>query len=275
MTLSRLELDGLGSPADIARRIHELAPDLPPNFSIEDICRRLDIIGIEDKPVTSFEAMLLMDANKAWGSIVVAQGRRPERRRFSIGHELGHFLIPTHMPRPGVPFACSLDDFHQLDTSEKTRRKRIEAEANKFAVHLLMPPTRIRAGMLSREPDLRDIVRLASDFAMSKEAMARAYIDAQHAAVAVIVLKDGLLHRAYRGTDFPWIEPRLGQRVPEDSIAHSHRLSPGEFSESEECEPDVWFEQRNASRVEVVTEQLHGQSSGFAMLLLHAELADE
>ena len=33
--------------------------------------------------------------------------------------------------------------------------------------------------MLSRQPDLRDIVRLASDFAMSKEAMARAYIDAQ------------------------------------------------------------------------------------------------
>lgn len=275
MTLSRLELDGLGSPADIARRIHELAPDLPPNFSIEDICRRLDIIGIEDKPVTSFEAMLLMDPNKAWGSIVVALGRRPERRRFSIGHELGHFLIPTHMPRPGEPFACSLDDFHQMDTSEQNRRKRVEAEANKFAAHLLMPPARVRAGMLSREPDLRDIVRLASDFAMSKEAMARAYIDAQHAAVAVIVLKNGLLHRAYRGADFPWIEPRLGQPAPEDSIAHSHRLSPGEFSESEECEPDVWFEGRNASRVEVVTEQLYGQSSGFEMLLLHAELADE
>ena len=126
--------------------------------------------------------------------------------------------------------------------------------------------------MLSRQPDLRDIVRLASDFAMSKEAMARAYIDAQCAAVAVVILKVGLLHRAYRGADSPWIEPRPGQPVPEDSIAHGHRLMLGEFSE---CEPEVWFEGTNAARVEVITEQLYGQSFGFAILLLHVELADD
>lgn len=45
--LSRLELDGLGSPVDIARRIHELAPDLPLNFTVENVCRQLDIESIE------------------------------------------------------------------------------------------------------------------------------------------------------------------------------------------------------------------------------------
>ena len=43
LTLSRLELDGLGSPAAIAERIHELDPDLPLDFSVEDLCRQLDI----------------------------------------------------------------------------------------------------------------------------------------------------------------------------------------------------------------------------------------
>lgn len=275
MSFSRLDLDGLGSPVDIAARIHQLQPDLPLNFSIEDLCTKLDILAIEEVATNGFEAALIMDANKAMGSILLAADRRPERRRFSIGHELGHFLIPTHLPRSGHPFECSLADFHQMDTHEQNRRKRVEAEANKFAAHLLMPHSRIRAGMLSRQPDLRDIVRLAADFAMSKEAMARAYIDAQRATVAVIILRDGLLHRAYRGADFPWIEPRLGQPVPQDSIAHGHRLTPGEFSESEECEPEVWFEGRSAARVEVVTEQLYGQISGFAMLLLHVELADD
>ena len=90
MTLSRIELDGVGSPTALAARIHELDPDLPVDFSIEDLCRRLDIDNIEDKPVSSFAAMLLMHPDKAWGSIVVAQGTSSRRRRFSIGHELGH-----------------------------------------------------------------------------------------------------------------------------------------------------------------------------------------
>ena len=154
MSLSRLELDGVGSPAGIAARVHQLQPDLPPDFSIEAICARLDIVEIKEVTTNGFEAALVMDANKASGSILLAANRQPERRRFSIGHELGHFLIPTHMPYPGKPFECSLADFHQLDTLEKDRRRRIEAEANKFAAHLLMPPSRVRAGMTSRQPDL-------------------------------------------------------------------------------------------------------------------------
>ena len=72
--------------------------------------------------------------------IVDLTDRRLERRCFSIGHELGHFLIPTHLPRPREPFECSLADFHHVDTCELNRRKRVEAEARKFAAHLLMPP---------------------------------------------------------------------------------------------------------------------------------------
>ena len=106
--LSRLELDGLGSPADIARRIHELAPDLPLNFTIEYVCRQLDIESIEERSLISLEAMLLMDENKAWGAIVLADGRRRERQRFSIAHELGHFLIPIHRATLETAFLAQL-----------------------------------------------------------------------------------------------------------------------------------------------------------------------
>ena len=274
MSLSRLELDGLGSPADIARRIHELAPDLPAHFAIEDICRRLDIIDVQEQPVTSFEAMLLMDANKAWGSIVVAQGRMPERRRFSIGHELGHFLIPTHMPRPGEGFSCSLEDLRLGDTREHDRRKKIEAEANRFAAHLLMPPARIRSSLHSRQPDLAEIVRLAGEFGVSREAMARGYIDAHHETLAVVVLHRGLIDRIYRPEGFPWIEPRRGQAVAPESIASGHNFQPGQISEMEECDPETWLGEYNARGVEVLCEQLLAQQNGWATILLHAELAE-
>ena len=48
-----------------------------------------------------------------------------------------------------------------------------------------------------------------------------------------------------------------------------------ELTDAEECEPGVWFNERDARRVEVLTEQLLGQRDGFAMLLLHTELIDE
>ena len=47
MTISRLDLDGLGSPAAIAGRILELEADLPLIIPLEDLCSRLDIGSIE------------------------------------------------------------------------------------------------------------------------------------------------------------------------------------------------------------------------------------
>ncbi len=275
MSLSRLDLDGVGSPREIAARIHELAPELPANFSMHDLCRQLDIDSIEEISTDAFEAALLMDANKAFGSILLAKGSSAKRHRFSIGHELGHFLIPTHMPRPGEPFKCSLADLHLVDAREKDRRKRIEAEANRFAAALLMPRTRLRKAMTSRQPDLGEICDLAAQFGMSKEALARAYVEAHRHTIAVLILEHGLIRRVYRSEEFPAIAPWIGQPVPHDSIASDHRLQPKELSESEECEPEVWFEGRHAARVDVVTEQVLGQRAGYAMLLLHVELAED
>lgn len=274
MKLSRLDLDGLGSPAEIAARIHELEPGLPPQFAIEGLCRMLDIDEITDMATSAFEAVLLMHPNKAFGSIVLAKGRSDERRRFSIGHELGHFLIPTHLPRSGESFECTLADLHLTDTREKDRRRRIEAEANRFAAALLMPPRAVRKMMTSRRPDLAEIVSLAREFGVSKEAMARSYIDAQHEAIAVIVLKHGRLARVYRHSDMPWIERSLGTETPTDSIARGHLLKPGELSDIEECDPDLWFDSRIATRVEQLTEQCLGQANGFTMVLLHAALVE-
>lgn len=272
--LSRLELDGIGSPSDIARRIHELAPGLPPNFTIEDVCRQLDIESVVEKPVTSFEAMLLMDANKAWGSIVLAAGRTPERRRFSIAHELGHFLIPTHNPHSEQGFSCSLADLRTGDAREANRHQRVEAEANRFAASLLMPPKRVRSALTTRDPDLREIVRLAGDFGVSKEAMARGYIDAHRETLAVVMLRDGRINRVYRGKQFPWIEPRYGQSMPLDSIASGHSLQPGQYSDMEECDPETWLGTAGARSVEILSEQILEQQGGWATILLHAELAD-
>lgn len=275
MKIDRLDLDGLGSPAGIAAKIHELVDDMPHKVPLEQLCKLLDITSITEIDTDGFEAALVMDELKAAGAILLAAGRSEKRRRFSIGHELGHFLIPSHRPHPDHPFQCSLTDLHQLDPRARDRRRRIEAEANRFAAHLLMPPKLIRARMRQDAASLESIVALAQDLGVSKEAMARAWVDTHRDPVAVIIAQNGSIVRQYRSEEFPWLPTGIGHALPTGSVASSCRGLTGQFSDIEEIEPDVWVRDRDASKVLVLSEQVLAQRDGFAMILLLAELDED
>src|SRR6266436_3220052 len=92
---------------------------------------------------------------------------------FTIGHELGHFLIPTHMPDAGGRFLCSREDMQRLSAAENDRRGRMEVEANRFASLILMPPPLLRPCLKQRrDPDVGHMAQLATEFEVSKQAMA-------------------------------------------------------------------------------------------------------
>lgn len=273
MTLDRIELDGVGSPARLAARIHELAPDLPLDFDIKALCRQLDIHQIEEVDTSAFEAAIIMDEYKADGSILLARSSSAKRKRFSIGHELGHFLLPTHLPHSGR-FSCSHSDLKSQDAKSRDRQARIEAEANRFAAHLLLPPRKIRANLTAARPDLNEVRRLSDAFFVSKEAMARSYIDAHRETLALVFLHHGRIKRFYKMDDFPFIDVRIGSEVPEESVASGYELASAETSELEECDPAMWLGEWSQRQVETLSEQVMSQRGGHAMVLLHAELAD-
>lgn len=273
--LDRLDLDGLGSPAALAAKIHELVPDMPREVPLERLCAQLDIGSIETVVTDGFEAALLMDELKAAGMILLREGRRPERCRFSIAHELGHFLIPSHHADAGKQFECSLEHLHLLDAKSRDRRKRVEAEANRFAANLLMPPERVRARIRQTSSSLESIVAMAREFGVSKEAMARTWVEAHREPVAVIVAHRGRVLRRYRNEDFPWLPGQNGDRLPQASAAFQLAPAPGVYSPAEEVEPDIWLTERDAERTLLLTEQVLGQRDGYAMILLQAEMDDE
>lgn len=195
-------------------------------------------------------------------------------RPVSIGHELGHFLITGHRPREGLQFTCSHADLRLENTREADRAKKMEAEANRFAARLLMPLDRLRANFRTRHPDLVEVVRLAGEFNVSKAAMARSYVDAHREHLALVFVRNGRINQAYRPDDFPWIEPRIGEPVPKDSIAFDHRLMPGQTSLMNECDPETWLSSSAVRKVEVLSEQVLAQRDGWAMVLLHEEMVD-
>ena len=113
---------------------------MPIPVPIEDIAKAVDISDIAAIGTSGFEGGLITDRDKSQGVILVKRENRPRRQRFTIGHELGHFLMPLHLPEDGEKFMCTSADMRESDTSKMIDRvTRMEAEANRFAANMLMP----------------------------------------------------------------------------------------------------------------------------------------
>jgi Zn-dependent peptidase ImmA (M78 family) len=276
LTISRIDLDGAGSPAGLVTRILQLEPNLSIPVPIEQLCQQLDITRIGELDTEGFEAALVTDEHKSAGAILIASERSRQRRRFSIAHELGHFLIPSHFPGPSERSLCSAEHLGIHDMKEQDRRRRMEAEADRFAALLLMPPPVLRAELKAiQRPDVSDVVRLAKLFDVSKDAMARAYADYTREAVAIAVIRNGCVLRTYRNAaNFPALAVWRGQPVPSGSLAGT-TFQPGQVSNIEECEPGLWVREPDDQTVEALTEQVLGQREGFSLLMIVAELRDE
>lgn len=273
MKISRIDLDGASKPREIVERIFEIEPELPIPVPLEALCERLDIVSIKDLQTEGFEAALVTDRVKSTGGILVAKGRSRQRRRFSIGHELGHFLIPGHrVPAAGM-LQCSIEQLRLLDAGKRDLRNRMEAEANLFAALVLMPPLLLQARLREvAELDLDAIVRLAQEFDVSKDAMARAVIENSRHPLAVIMTQGNRVTRFHRNGRFPWLGICPGQDIPLASAWHAGVLYPGETSERASCDPVTWISASAGRRVTLLTEQVLGQTNGFGMILLRAEM---
>lgn len=272
MKISRLDLDGVGSPLALVTRIYREEPDMPVCVPVEELCKKLDIISIETLHSDGFEAALITDRVKSNGAILIAAGQSRQRWRFSVCHELGHFLIPTHLPSQDGSFLCSKDDLKRLETKEQNRRVRMEVEANRFAAALLMPPHRMREQLRQHRPDLNEVLRLAILFGVSKEAMARCYAEQHREPVAIIISKDNRLARIYRNKDFPYLQVWTGNNMPAEALGRHG--NPGSISALTDTDPENWFEAHVARNIAGLSEQILLLNGGWSFTLLHAEVED-
>lgn len=275
MAACRMDLADVGSPEAIIKLILAAEPELPLPVPIEELCHKLDITAIQDLKTDGFEGGLITDTDRSEGIILVKNGLET-RRRFTIAHELGHFLMPSHVPDQPGRFLCKSSDLHRLAAKEGDRRQRMEFEANRFASLLLMPPPMIRQAMRDfREPDLQHIPPLARQFNVSREAMARAYAQYHGEPVAIIMTHNSTILRNYRNIAFPFIVCANNSPVPAGSLYHRgpHELSIA--SDFAACIPDHWIEVRRGERAPTLYEQVYPQRDGYGLLLLHLERANE
>lgn len=127
MVALETDLD-INPPADVARFcIARLG--LRPPIPVVTVARAcgVPVLLLPPGGPTDVDACLAFHPPDTW-AIFVAPGRGQGRRRFSIAHELGHYLLHRDLIKAGQPLG-----------------PKHEHEANEFAAELLMPSEAFRA----------------------------------------------------------------------------------------------------------------------------------
>ncbi len=148
---------------EIERRAEQILAAVPPwiwdgdslPVPVEDIadsCFGLLVRDVDDMtaapglpdlhPDHSLSGLLLPAQGEIWLNAGEAQ-QWPARRRFTIGHELGHFCLHHTV---GAPVWCRTGCLeHETRSAALLQLPPEEAEANAFAAALLMPARLVRA----------------------------------------------------------------------------------------------------------------------------------
>ena len=269
LNLSRVDLADLHDPRMIAKAIHAQLERIESPVPIMQIARSLGISDIRQESFDGFEGMLLTDRVRSSGAILANTSRGARRARFTVAHELGHFLMERHQLSGSSGFTCQAQDMRA--TLEGKRNMRQESEANQFAINLLAPYS-LFDQLLSQDPSLKDAQRLRDTLNISLEAAVRRMVERREECLAVVWSKDGQIRYWIRGDGFPWITGQRGERLPQLSMA-SKIVANGSIGISPfvETSPMAWTSRSDLE----LFEQTRLGNSGHAVTLLWAELSDE
>lgn len=270
MKFTRMDLADCVTPEALLTEIHKLqAGVFPIPVPIDKWALALDITAIKALETQGFEGGLMMFPDRSSGTILVNEAAGDRRRRFTISHELAHFLLPWHTPRSGQGFLCSAKDMAVFRAKAGGDRYiEMEAQANRFSAGILMPAASFRADLRARRNfEASHIVELSDRYDVSREATARRCVDLHDDPIAVVFSRAGIVVRSYRGKDFPRLALAANDPLPAASVARRATLTPGQSSDWGEATADCWLESTRGT----VSEQTLGQQNGFRMTLLTFE----
>lgn len=159
------------------------------------------IAQIAPGPWRDFEGFLQRnpDNPKEW-LLSYRADASPERQRFTKAHELGHYVL--HAQRAAT-FRCGASTIVEEDRGEAD----IEAQANQFASHLLMPSKHVIARILNTPITFDLVGGLAVVYGVSFQAMCIRIVEVTAERAVLVHWDNGMLLRWSRS------EPAERQRL--------------------------------------------------------------
>jgi Zn-dependent peptidase ImmA (M78 family) len=260
--LDRFELADIHQPAVLARAVHNLLGPTTSAVPVADIAHALDIQDVRLDAFDGFEGMLLTDKARRAGSILANTSKGSRRTRFTVAHELGHFLMERHQLSAVGGFTCGVKDMRE--TREGRQHFLQESQANQFAINLLAPEHLV-AMNLSSDPDLRDAHQMRDHLEISLEVSVRRMIDHREEALAAVWSYNGQVRYFTKNDGFPFVSIKRNEQVPKASIA-AKVVASGQkgFTSFTETHPHLWIGQSDLE----LFEQTRVAANGHAVTLL-------
>ena len=205
MTVDRMEIDDAGAnPARLAQAITNQLGDTPCAVDVRQIASDIDIYEIREEPLNGLAGCLIVPEDKSVGAIAVDGKMGEERKRYTIGHEIGHYVNPMHRASSPEGFKCTRKDMLIERFAPGDKHAKMELEANQFAAELLMPAAWVRRFLKPKVGlDLQHIFDMAQLFEVSKEAAARRYLTFAPEPAAVVFSHEGKVRYIKKCDDFP------------------------------------------------------------------------
>jgi Zn-dependent peptidase ImmA (M78 family) len=260
-----MDLADCGSPTTLVAAILKHHPDMPRRVPVKDIARSVGIVDFKELDADGFEGGLTANVEKTRGIILTKREAPRRRRRFTIGHELGHFLIPMHHGTQ----TCSLGDMRESRRDNPYRRQ--EAEANQFSAGLLMPKPIFAKDMEALgSADVTHAKHLSDLYDTSMEATVNRYADLTSDICAFVFSKDGVVRYTRPTSDFPRLNVRPKSALP-SGCATLKAPANDQATEWREQSGSMWLETEWGKHLPKVIEQCVVQSNGYRVTLLYIE----
>lgn len=270
LKIERMEIDDAGAnPKKLAESIVKQLPPGTQAVPVREIAKAIDIYEIREAVLDGLEGGLIVPENKANGAILVHADRPETRKRYTIAHEIGHYVNPNHRASSPEGFRCSRKDMAIHSAKAGDRHAKMEAEANQFAAELLMPDSYIKSFMRRRVgADLEHVIAMAEWFEVSKEAAARRYISKLDTPAAIVFSCNGTIRYIKTNNGFPRLSLWNGASIPSDCLSATSSAQIGRVTDTVETPGHLWLE-RSAGLS--LGEQTVAQKNGYRMTLLSVE----
>jgi Zn-dependent peptidase ImmA (M78 family) len=195
-----------------------------------EVAESLDIM-VQGKPndVSGVSGMLIRQGNN-FGIIYATNIDSPGFQRFSVGHEIGHYLLEGH------PEHVFTNDIH-ISRAGFVSDDVYELEADHFAAGLLMPEAPFRVEVENQPAGLDAIKNVADICKTSLTATAIRYAEISRDPVGIVVSTNGVVDYCFLSLamqELPqraWV--RKGSQIPIGSsaaalAANRHKVLAGE-----------------------------------------------
>ncbi len=232
----------------------------PEDIRLEDIAYDLGVSVVEGT-LENASARLVVN-NKNAVIRVNQEEAYPFRKRFSIAHELGHFILEHGHSLERICDDSSLNDWY--GGSE-------EAQANAFAAELLLPKSIFEPRCDVREVSLDVARELSQEFQVSLTPTARRFVELNPESCALVFSQGNKIKWVVRSASWKHFL-RTGEQLNSASAAALFFKEGKVIDEPIEARGDTWLDSPSP---EYLTEHTMGTTKlGFTISILWEEPTD-